>query len=473
MTDSPPGRDFHAEIDDAIDTLFAPHAGAGPEASGPPVSDKAVSQAPAAPAPQKAASLPASLLTADGADAFSPFEEALLSLDWEISPDNIETARKALKEIQGNFEVDKAVALTEIFALMDRLLEVMAIAPQNVSTSAPKTLQEGLQTLRAAAGAEDLSLIEQTLVDPTLSELRAAIPNIPKDYSKLVAKTQGVAGIEQKTAAAPPVPPAKAVSAPAQSAPLDEDLLPVLPAAFGVSGGRPSTVLVEAVNAHLVVLGKCIAKRIIPVENLFAKTPGYEKLHAIHTELRERLERQKQNLLKALGDDYQADAVVPAEQAKPAAAAAACPWPTVTLADVGGRMVAFLPDQIVYEDKPAGKVRKCGSFLPIKNLKRGFLGKIGFVVRGELSFFDEAILKTLTIPVANLPGQEACEPKADSSLLVVFKANSGMAFWLDKPTEQHDTSTGRWEPLTDPNTLVAGTLTVQGKPVPVITMRSV
>lgn len=474
MNDSPPGRDFHAEIDDAIDTLFAPHAGAGPEASATPASDKAVSPATVAPpAPEKVAPLPASLLTADGADAFSPFEEALLSLDWEISPDNIETARKALKEIQGNFEVDKAVALTEIFALMDRLLEVMAIAPQNVSTSAPKTLQEGLQTLRAAAGAEDLSLIEQTLVDPTLSELRAAIPNIPKDYSKLVSKAQGAAGTEQKTAAAPPAPAAKAAPAPAQSASMDEDLLPELPAAFGASGGRPSRVLVEAVNAHLVVLGKCIAKRIIPVENLFAKTPGYEKLHAIHTELRERLERQKQNLLKALGDDYQADAVVPAEPAKPAVTATACPWPTVTLADVGGRMVAFLPEQIAYEDKPAGKVRKCGSFLPIKNLKRGFFGKIGFVVRGELSFLDEAILKTLTIPVANLSGQEAREPKADSSLLVVFKANSGMAFWLDKPTEQLDTSNGRWEPLTDPGTLVAGTLTVQGNSVPVITMRSV
>lgn len=477
MTDNAPERDFHAEIDDAIDNLFAPHAGAGLDTpAAAPVAEKAAAPAPAAPTPEKAAPVAVSLLSADGTDAFIPFEEALLSLDWEISAANIETARNALKEIQGCFEVDKAVALTEVFALMDRLLEVMAVAPQSVSTSAPKTLQEGLQALRAAAGAEDLSLVEQTLIDPTLSELRSAIPNIPKDYSKLgqsaAPKAQSIAASEQKTAAAPSAPARAAVS-PAQPVSVDEDLLPELPVA---SGSKSAQVLIEAVNAHLVVLGKCIAKRIVPVENLFAKTPGYEKLHAIHTELRERLERQKQNLLNALGGDYQADAVVPAESAKPAAGSTetVCPWPTVSLAPWGGKMVGFLPEQIAYEDTPESKVRKCGPFLPLKNLKRGFFGKIGLVVRGDLAFLGEATLKTLTIPVAKLSVAAEREPKGDSPLLVLFKDNSGMAFWLDGPTEQFDTSNGcRWEPLADPSTLVAGNLTVNGKNVPVITLRSV
>lgn len=478
MTDNAPNRDFHGEIDDAIDTLFAPHAGAAqnkPAAAAAPVEPER--PAPAAPQ-EKAAALPASLLSADGADAFSPFEEALLSLDWEISASNIETARRALKEIQGNFEVDKAVALTEVFSLMDRLLEAMAIAPQSVSTSAPKTLQEGLQTLRAAAGAEDLSLIEKTLLDPTVSELRSAIPNIPKDYSKLVQtpqpKKQGVLGDAQKTAAAVQAPAAQTARTSAFTlVSPDEDLLPELPVA---PMGRAAVVLIEAVNAHLTVLGKCIAKRIVPVENLFAKTPGYEKLHAIHTELRERLERQKQNLIKALGADYQADAPVPVEpalgQSAKQAEAAVCPWQTVAIATWGGKTVGFLPEQIVYQGKPSRKVRKCGPFLPLKMLKRGFFGKIGFVMQGELSFHDEAVLKTLTIPVAKYSGAEA--PQADSPLLVLFRENSGMAFWLDEPTEQLDIPSGcRWEPVTDPGTLVAGNLTIKGKNIPVITMRSV
>ncbi|MDG4474687.1 hypothetical protein [Thiovibrio frasassiensis] len=475
MTDNAPERDFHAEIDDAIDNLFAPHAGAGLDTPVAPVSEKSATPAPAVPTSEKVVPVPVSLLSADGTDAFIPFEEALLSLDWEISAGNIETARNALKEIQGCFEVDKAVALTEIFALMDRLLEVMVIAPQRVPTSAPKILQEGLQTLRAAAGAEDLSLVEQTLIDPTLSELRSAIPNIPKDYSQFgqaaAPKTQNLSASEQKTIS-PPTAAVRATIPPVQSVSGDEDFLPELPAA---SGTRAAQVLIEAVNAHLVVLGKCIAKRIIPVENLFAKTPGYEKLHAIHTELRERLEKQKQNLLNALGGDYQADAAVPAESAKPAASAATpCPWQTVALATWGGKMVGFLPEQIVYEDTPGGRVRKCGSFLSLKNLKRGFFGKIGLVVRGELGFLEEAILKTLTIPVAKTSASVENEAKADSPLLVLFKANSGMAFWLDGPTEQIDTSNGCcWEPLADPSTLVAGNLMVNGKSVPVITLRSV
>lgn len=470
MTDKAPERDFHSEIDDAIDNLFSPHTGAGQgapaSAAAPAEAEKSTSSA-ATPAPVKDVVLPSSLLSADGADAFSPFAEALLSLDWEISARNIEKAQNALKEIQGNFEVDKAVALTEVFTLMDKLLEAMALAPQSVSTSAPKTLQEGLQTLRAAAGSEDLSLIEHTLIDPTLSELRAAIPNIPKDYSKL-----GRTG-SPKAQAAPPqaVTPAQAeVSA-------EEDLLPELPVAFGASGGRSATALIEAVNGHLTVLGKCIAKRIIPVENLFAKTPGYEKLHAIHTELRERLERQKQNLIKALGADYRADAVAPVESSagqSAKASATACPWPTVALATWGGKTVAFLPAQIAYEGNLPTKGRKCGPFLPLKKLKRGFFGKIGSVVQGELDFYDEATLKTLTIPVARPSGDGECVAKADGPLLILFKENSGLAFWLDEPTEQLDIDSGcRWEPLADHRTFVAGNLTVKGKTVPVITMRSV
>ncbi|MFA6899902.1 MAG: hypothetical protein WC256_06810 [Desulfurivibrionaceae bacterium] len=470
MTDKAPDRDFHGEIDDAIDNLFSPHLVAE--------QGTLAGAAAAAPAPVKSAPVPASLLAADGTDAFAPFEEALLSLDWEISAGNIVKARSALTGIQGNFEVDKAVALTEIFSFMDRLLEAMAIAPQSVSTSAPKTLQEGLQTLRAAAGAEDLSLIEKTLLDPTLSELRSAIPNIPKDYSKMgnaaSPKVQGVSRAEQKTAV--PVATFQVVT-PIQALPQEEDLLPELPVA---SGGRSAAVLIEAVNAHLTVLGKCIAKRIIPVENLFAKTPGYEKLHAIHTELRERLEKQKQNLIKALGAEYEADAAAPVESpvgqsAKSAVSTAAvCPWQAVVLATWDGKTVGFLPEQIAYEDKPPARVRKCGPFLPIKNLKRGFFGKIGSVVQGEFGFHEEATLKALTIPVAKPSGVGKRAPKADRSLLILFKENSGLAFWLDEPTEQLDTSTGcSWEPVADPNTFVAGNLTVKGKTVPVITMRTV
>jgi hypothetical protein len=49
-----------------------------------------------------------------------------------------------------------------------------------------------------------------------------------------------------------------------------------------------------------------------------------------------------------------------------------------------------------------------------------------------------------------------------------------MAFWLEEPTEQLDIVPGyQWEPLADPTTLVAGNLTVKGKTVPIITLRSV
>jgi len=179
-----------------------------------------------------------------------------------------------------------------------------------------------------------------------------------------------------------------------------------------------------------------------------------------------------------LGAEYQAGAAAPVEPVagqptkSAASAAAVCPWQTVALATWGGKTVGFLPEQIAYEGKPAGKVRKCGPFLSIKKLKRGFFGKIGSVVQGELGLHDETTLKTLTIPVAVPSGTE--DHRADSTLLILFKENSGMAFWLDESTEQLDTSIGcRWEAFADPNTLVAGNLTVKGNAVPIITMRGV
>ena len=146
----------------------------------------------------------------------------------------------------------------------------------------------------------------------------------------------------------------------------------------------------------------------------------------------------------------------------------------MALASWGEKTVAFLPEQIAYEGKPAAGVRKCGPFLSVKDLKRGFFGKVGFVVQGELGMHGEAILKKMTVPVAKTSDAQEGAPTAESPLLVLFKENSGLAFWLDEPTEQQDISTGyRWEPLADHRTLVAGNLTINGKTVPVITIRGV
>jgi len=460
MTDNTPGKDFHSEIDDAIDNLFTPFAGLGLEksASDP---DPAPQAAPAAPEKisTPATSQQPTAMSEQAAKKFSLFEEALLSLEWEISPTNIAKTREALQQIKEGFSPDKAESIAEIVSLMDKILEAMSIAPQSVPTSAPKTLGEGLQTLKAVEGTADATLLEQTLIDPTLSELRSALPNIPKDYSKLA---QAAAG--QPTGQQP--------AASSASTPEPEDLVLELPSS---PSAKAPEGLTDAVNSHIAVLSKCIEKRIVPIEKLFSKTPGYEKLRAVHTELRERLEKQNQLLVAALAGDYRADTPLPPEnQPGPGdSRKEAIPWQTLAAATWAGKTVAFVPEQIAYEAQLSQK--SAGVFFALKNLKKGFFGKVCNVIKGELRFYDEATLRNLHIPVAQPSGTDRNSlSRTDNTLLIAFKDNCGMAFWLNGPTRQLDVAqNAAWTPTNDPNSLVAGHIQTNGESVPVITIRGI
>ncbi len=460
MIDKKPGKDFHSEIDEAIDNLFIPFAQPGekkpaPTAAGTAPEDPApagaVPQCEASAAPETAVALP---------QEYAAFEEALLSLEWEISAANIATCRSGLAEIQKTFDATKSGAVGEIFTLMEKILEAMSVAPQSVPTSAPKTLKEGLHTLLAVARAEDLSLLEDTLIDPTLSELRSAVPNIPKDYTKLVAAAP--AGSEAKEE--PPPPPAPEKSRTREPRAEAADLGLELPAAIPTPAPAG---LAEAVNVHLTVLEKCIEKRIIPLENLFAKSPGYEKLLAIHVELRERLEKERQGLIAALAGDYRPGTQPPGEATVAETESRPCPWPLLATASWGGRSVAFVPEQIAYEAKPPKKTD--APFYALTNLKKGFFGKISPAIKGELLRQDESTLKALRVPVVGpAPGPE------ENTLLIACKGNCCLAFWLPEPSRQIEVpATASWTPAREPDSLFAGQLELGGKSLAVITIRSV
>ena len=164
---------FHNELDDAIDNLFNPYTPGEGEAA----PDEGVQSQPdeesasATPEPEATPSAPAAETTSDLPKEFAEFEEILMTLEWEISETNIKKASDALSAIRPLFDEEKTSTLAEIFSHMEQIFEAMNVAPQSVPTSAPKTLKEGLQTLRAAYESDDMTLIEQTLIDPTLAEL--------------------------------------------------------------------------------------------------------------------------------------------------------------------------------------------------------------------------------------------------------------------------------------------------------------
>ncbi|MFZ5774451.1 MAG: hypothetical protein ACOY3Z_03085 [Thermodesulfobacteriota bacterium] len=450
MTDHSSNKDFHSEIDDAIDNLFIPSGGGGATVPSP------ASPTPAPPTQSTAPMTQAAPQANGGTDVFAAMDEALLSLDWEISAANVTRARSCLQAIRQTQPESAPASLQELFQLMDTLLVAMSEAPQSLPTSAPKLLREGLRTLQAVAGAEDMALIEQTIIDPTLSELRSVAPATgPKDYSKLL----GVGG-----ASAPSATPAPAMAAPTPPSP-NPAATPTQAQTQPLPPG-----LIDTVNTHLAVVGKCISKRIVPLENLFAKNPGYEKLHAIVSELRERLEEQQQALIQALGPDH-CQVAAPADPPSPRQTSQYPPWRTLVRATWNGTPVCFLPEQLAYEGDPPN--RKDGAFFPLKYLKKGFFGKLRPLLSGPLAVHSEATLKGLSVPVAMPPNTNGI-PQVSSHLLILCKGNSCMAFWTDSPSESMEIDgSATWNPSQSADTLLAGTLICRGQAFPVLTVRGV
>lgn len=454
MTQDNNEKDFHEEIDDAIDNLFGPYAG----------NDEATPEIIADAQPTSETSDPdVTFQVVEQTDDITKVEEALLSLEWEISAPNIEKARTALKDLQQNLATEKATSLAEVFSLMDQIFEAMAVAPQNVPTSAPKTLKEGLQAIQTTAQTDDLVNIEQNLIDPTLSELRSALPNIPKDYSKILLKSE-VNPIETAEPAAEP----ESHTHEEPTEPETDTLTFDLPE----QQSQVPTILIETINGHISILDKCIAKRIVPIENLFGKTPGYEKLHAIHKELHQRMDKQKQILINALGADYLAGAAPPADcPPQPKVEPAASPWQTIVTTTWEGQTVAFIPEQIAYDGIP--NKAPAGPFLPLKNLKKGMFGKITSVVKGALNFYNESTLKDLQVPIARATNTVSKTPDSTENVVILFNDNSGMAFYLGQPLEVMEVSSAwTWTPNYDPNTMTAGELTNQDQIISIITIRN-
>ncbi len=445
-------QEFHNELDDAIDNLFNPYTN-GEQDNAAAEPEQAPVQAETTEASEPIAADSEPVTSPEQADEFTKFEEILMTLEWEISQTNIDRARGALEGLKPLFDEEKTNTLAEIFSLMEQIFEAMSVAPQSVPTSAPKTLKEGLHALKAAHESDDMTLVEQTLIDPTLSELRSAVPQIPKDYSK---------GIPQEAASAPAATPESA-QATGEEAP--QEVLDVeLPGPNALAAPKE---LLEVVNGHITILGKCIKKRIVPIENLFGKTPGYEKLHAIHAELRERLENQKQALINALGSAFEAGAVPPAHQStsSPVSQGAPCPVSTVATTSWNGKTIAVIPEQIAFQGMPAKTTN--GPIFPLKHLCRWPWGKVSALVKGELASLDEATLKSTSVGLAS--GQEGLT----ADLLILFNKGAGMGLWIDGDiTPMQLTDEWSWEASNDPASAVAGQLKNAEQSIPLVTVRA-
>ncbi len=202
----------------------------------------------------------------------------------------------------------------------------------------------------------------------------------------------------------------------------------------------PSPALAAAVRDHIEALGKCI-KQILPLENLFGKTKGYDKLYAAQRRIRLYLEAQNKQLTARLRET---ETAVTEQQSAPAAAS---PWPVLFKARWQGITVLIPPDELTIETQGRPVRLPSDRPLALKKLKPRPWSRLQPLFKGELAQMPEAALRRLELPwltpLINAPGQVN---RKNGSLIILYKNQQGGGAIIDEPgTEISIDDNWRWQ----------------------------
>ncbi len=530
--------DFKSKISDAVDDLFnavrqieidpatnevkyvgTPAPPPGKDAPALELESRPGSESP----PVASAASPAG--KAQKPELLSKLDQALMTLDWEVSRSNAGNMRDLLDKVAREYDLGPLVGEGGIIALMHKLLAIMSDAPESVPTSGPLALKSSLTALTAAA------LEGQPYSAETRKQLEQA-----QNALSTVLPEQGGAFIAPLTAsAAPPLPPAFQTALKNHSSRLeqliDKRLIPVenffgktaslaklhvviksvrkqlaeqQEQLKGALAGRYGTVMPVTdpvsitikvgkecqmlMQYHLQVLNLC-ARRIAPIEKMFADMEGQHKLHAIHFEIRSGLMAQLHYLAAALDGDFgplpplpkflAATAPLSTPQAVGAAAAdvsssSSCPWSSLLLGRWRGEYVAFIPEQVCFEG-PAGfgngGIARQQS-LRLKKLKTWPWTDLQAKFRGALAEKSNKELANLEFPVLELPLPAAGGD--GKHVVVLFQVAKGGVVVGDSPLEILEIDDQySWSASSSPaGDLVGGTISSDfGVAIPVIDVR--
>ncbi len=528
--------DFNAKISDAVDDLFnavrqieidpatnevkelgRPSAPAAKESPGLELESKAGAKpsagAPAAP----------STAAAKSNELLGKLDQSLMTLDWEVSRSNAGNMRDLLDKASREFDLGPLLGEGGVISLMHEVLVAMSESPESVPTSGPLALKSSLTALKAAAlegqpySAETRKQLEQAQ-NALLSVLPkkgatspapqavapVAAPPLPPEFQNTLKKH--VARLEQlinkrilpvenffgKTSSLAKLH-VVVKSVRAQLAEQCDQLKAALSGRYGdvMPVADPVGVSIKLGNEcqmlmqyHLQVLNHC-ARRVAPIEKLFADMEGQQKLHAIHFEIRSGLMGQLHYLVAALDGDFgplpalpkfsPATPVSPSPQAtteKVSGVAGNCPWPTVMVGRWRGEHVAFLPDQVCFDGKAgfgAGNLARQQS-LKLKKLKAWPWSGLKSKFRGTLAEKNKKELTSLEFPVLDLPISAA--GRDGKHVVVLFQAAKGGVVLVDsslEPLELGDQY--QWNPsaTATEGDLVGGTISSDfGDPIPVV-----
>ncbi|MDT8334756.1 MAG: hypothetical protein RQ753_03580, partial [Desulfurivibrionaceae bacterium] len=224
---------------------------------------------------------------------------------------------------------------------------------------------------------------------------------------------------------------------------------------------------VSAVATPVAMVDKCLS-----LTNSLEQEGGGNP-QEIATRIRKTLEKLKVAL---------SGAAVRAPGASAAASAAAsfaghatrCRWDWLLKTSWGGQLVGIAPEQVAYESKstfPLSSFKNL-TFFSLKKLKSMPWRKLQDLFSGELAELDNSVLNDMELEIAKPPTSFPGSTKKKVYLVILYSGSKGKVFLVDAPTEAISLAEDAlWSPgATTESDNIAGTLTVYGSTIPVVSI---
>ncbi|MGQ9498826.1 MAG: hypothetical protein ACUVQ6_00340 [Dissulfurimicrobium sp.] len=517
-------NEFEIEIDSAIDELFNPSK----QIEIDPVTSQIIdvktslNEAPAAAEGQ--------LL--DMKETIERCQQHLLTLEWEVTDTNIRLLRDAILKLLSALAPDKKQLLGDLPSLMDKVLDIMLISPDTMPMDAIKSLQKGLDAIKEMISEGPLWFEMVNSSINRLNELILSAETAPSNQQPSGVDMQGhvpgaetleaeeidMAELEMDEEGTPQADasfhdhaPDAARQGPQPAAINETDIQPVpaitLNDASHITLKPDSSAMAPVItseikaqiSAHIDALDRCIA-RMLPIEQLMARTHGMEKLYIFYKGIREDLAGQIAVICNAFPDisrplhASKPDATVVGAyledrtnepfqmmaeddyMAKQKDKQAKCPWQRLAMTSWGGKTVAFVPDEIAFEGRAAWwarkKIRRLHS-MPLKMLKAWPWTKIGPLLNGRLAKKDEKELSDMEFPVIDPPWATSLSSGREAMVIILYASGKGSVLLTDSETILFSTyGDWNWKPGEGGAPNSPGVLTnSRGESIPVITLK--
>jgi hypothetical protein len=150
-----------------------------------------------------------------------------------------------------------------------------------------------------------------------------------------------------------------------------------------------------------------------------------------------------------------------------------CRWDWLLKTSWGGQLVGFAPEQVAFESKVSFPVNsfKDTTHFRLKKLKSMPWTNLQNMFTGELAELDKSVLNDMELEIATPPGSFPGSSTKKVYLVILYTGDRGKIYLIDSPTQAISISEeALWVQGTSGQSDIAGTLTVYGSTMPVISI---